>query len=180
MRKSFTLLELLIVSSIFSIILINLYLTFSTGIISYCNIEKEVLFSRSIQKFFLYLASDLMNCFSYSSKDTKFYGDKTIVSFLTVKGDIIQWVKYELEGDKLLRKSRKGKDSLREEVPFSSKFLAQKVESLSFFYGYKEKNKILWKEKWNRKDRLPLGVKIRLKLKEDNEVFEKICFLPTS
>ena len=80
----FTLVELLITSSIFLVVMSMLYLAFQSGIFGYRNIEETINLYQTAREILERLNLDLRNSVVYSDEDTKFIGTKNEVSFLTL------------------------------------------------------------------------------------------------
>jgi type II secretion system protein J len=190
-RAGFTLLELLVSISIFSIISLAVYSTFAGGIGAWRTAQE---FSTTYQTARLLLddmARELKNAVSIT--DAEFVGGQKKLSFLTVRqspystgqpdNHQITRVTYELQkdqdssGDALFRlespdleESKEGQEETLLMVGSVTKFALQ--------YTYKNgKGEVLpWKDSWNLGDKIPLGVKMTLKIGETS--FTKTVFIP--
>lgn len=188
-NRSFTLIELLIASSIFIIIMVTLYLSFNTGLFGYKRIEDALFSSSTALRALGRINLDLRNSFAYSDNETKFQGNENEISFLTLldafRDDKITqdyaFISYNLEGNKLLRLCRRNQDSLNEKADMKSQILASDIEKIIFSYGHYDSGKhtLEWEDKWNETAGLPAAVKIILTVKK-NETgcdFERMIYL---
>lgn len=192
----FTLVELLIASSIFLIIMMTIYSSFHAGIFGYKNIEGAVDVHQSARQFLERINLDIRNSFVFSEKQAKFFGNKEGINFLTIvdtyDGDRIienyAFVAYQIEGDKLTRQCRRGKESLNDNSTIQFEEMALNAAALAFSYGYSVNGQeaIKWKDTWGAADGspeeqriLPIAVKIKLAVKNNVEYnFERTIFLP--
>ncbi len=194
-NNSFTLIELLIASSISIAIMITLYLSFNAGIFGYRRIEEVLTTSQVAVKVLGRINLDLRNSFAYSVSEAGFEGNKDEIVFFTLVDTFREnktaqdyaSVSYGLEGDKLLRSCRRNQDSLSNKTKTKAQILAPDLEGIFFSYGEinPEKQILEWKDAWNRTSPLPVAVKVILtiknKVKQDKEMkqdFERIIFLP--
>ena len=86
-RRSFTLVELLIASSIFAVVMVALYAAFSSGVFGYRNIQERIDAYHQARLVLEHLDRDLRNSFAYSAADTKFSGQNDKVSFFSLVDD---------------------------------------------------------------------------------------------
>lgn len=189
-NRSFTLLELVITSSILMLIMLGLYVSFNAGIFAYRHIEGVLDTAQTALKTLEHINSDLRNSFAYSTDEPKFTGSKNEISFLTLvdtfredkKAQDYAFVLYKLEENNLLRLCRRNQESLNDKIEISPKILAPNVEEIVFSYGYfnPEKQTLEWKD---APDIFPVAVKVSLTIKNkvgrDNEAgqnFERIIF----
>lgn len=190
-RAGFTLLELLVSLSIFSIISLAVYSSFAGGIGAWRMAQE---FSTTYQTARLLLddmARELKNAVSIS--ETEFVGERKKLSFLTVRqspysigqpaNHQITRVTYELQrdqdssGDALFRleSSDLEKSKGRQE---ETELMVGSVSEFALQYTYKDgKGEVLpWKDSWDLTDEIPLGVKMTLKIGETS--FTKTVFIP--
>lgn len=194
--RAFTLIELLIASSIFVVLMASIYSAFHSGIFNYRNIEKTLDIYDAARSVLERMNLDLRNSFAYGSQDgnTKFTGTKNELSFLTLADtfseDAIRtefaFVSYKLEEDRLLRTFRKNQGALNEESEVQPEEMASNVD-VKFEYGYipKGEKDLVFKESWPGQDNpeeqkaLPEAIKVKLTLnKRTEQGFERTIFLP--
>jgi type II secretory pathway component PulJ len=183
MRKisGFSLLELLITSSLFLILMLVIFSSFRTGVLGYKNIDKAIDSQILGQRILEMLNLDLRNAFAYSESQTKFQGAKNHLAFLAVRTEALSFISYKLEGDRLFRLSRKNKESLNPESEAVPKLIATNIEefALNYAYGIDGDKSLKWQESWDETEKLPQAVKVRLVLKENPQrSFERAIFLP--
>lgn len=195
MRKNnaFTLIELLIASSIFVIVILTIYSAFHTGIFGYRNIEETITIYQTARQILDRINLDLRNSFAYSNNETKFIGNPKDITFLTLvntfsEDRIVQdyaFVFYKLEGDKLMRLCRKNKEALNENSGILPEEMASGVEmTFSYFYIDSPNNSLKEKDLWNAQDKpeekqkLPVAIKVKLTIKNKiQQEFERKIFL---
>lgn len=192
----FTLLELLIASSIFLVIMTAVYSSFHAGIFGYKNIEEIIDMHQAARQILERINLDIRNSFAFSEGQTKFLGNKEGVSFLTIVdaydgGRIIEnyaFVAYQTEAAKLTRLCRKNKESLNDNSQIRPEEMALNLQAISFSYGYSVNGQedIKWKDTWGtagdfpeEQKILPIAVKIKLALKNKAVYnFERTIFIP--
>ena len=199
MRKqnAFTLIELLIVSSIFSVVMLAVYMAFNTGTFGYKHIEENLDSYQAARQTFSRINLDLRNSFSLSDASgyTGFLGSSTGIGFLTLvdtfSGDKFSrefaFVAYSLQADKLMRLCRKNSEALNSKSEIPAEEMAQGVE-IKFSYGYwpVDQKEIIFKDSWGvnseeEKKALPLAVKIVFSLTQTaGQVFERTIYLPAA
>lgn len=186
---AFTLVELVIASAIFSVLMSTIYLSFHTGIFGYRNIEDTMNIYQSARQILERINLDLRNSFVYSNEKSWFSGNKNETAFLTLVDTFSEnnprltyaFVSYRLESDKLMRLCRKDKESLNEKSKTQSEEMSSGVEELIFSYGYINPltQSMEWKDSWDDPKRLPSAVKIRLTIKnKSRQNFERTIFMP--
>lgn len=194
-KTGFTLVELLIAVSIFSIIILSLFSAFQTGILSYKKIDSAFEVFQTARLILNRIEKDLKNTFIYYADDSKFIGNSKAMDFYSIidifdnegnMNGVVCRIKYELAQEGLKRYCYKGIDALLENTGIGADILSSKIKEISFKYAYPgtTPDKIYeWQEEpWpideNQKKALPLAVKIELTLKDNNEVFTKIVPIP--
>lgn len=191
--KALTLLELLIASSIFVVVMVSIYSAIHAGVFGYRNIEETLDTYQAARSILERINLDISNSFAYQDGNTKFSGNEKELSFLTLvdtfRGDKITqeyaFVSYKLEEDKLMRLCRLNQESLNDKSEVQPKEFAFNVE-INFKYGYipAEQQEIDFKKSWaidsdEEKKALPLAVKIDLTVKgKAGQKFERTIFLP--
>lgn len=190
-RKAVTLIELLIASSIFAIVMSGIYSAFHAGIFGYRDIEENINTYQAARLILGRLNLDLRNSFSYSAEETKFVGTNQGIGFLTLVEKFSKdgrmrnyaFVSYELEGKKLMRLCRENTEALNEKSEVSPEELASDVEDMAFSYGFIEAGslEIKWKDSWEDKSSFPVAVRARLVLGgKAKQKFERTIFFITS
>ncbi len=195
--KSFTLIELLIASSISIAIMTVLFFSFNAGIFGYRRIEDILATSQIAARALGRINSDLRNSFVYSVSEPGLEGQQEKIAFFTLVDNFrdnktaqdYAFVSYELEGDRLLRSCRRNQDSLKQLTETKAQILVSDTEGVFFSYGEfnLEKQILEWQDAWNKSSVLPAAVKVILtiksKVKQESETkqdFERIIFLPSS
>lgn len=200
MRKirSFTLIELLIAASIFSIIILSIYSAFQTGFLSYRKVDSAFELYQTARLTLNRMELDLKNSFAYGDAEgSRFSGNnENFLEFFSVvdsyeegepRTDICRIeYKYELKDKKLIRTNYKGLDVLKTDIQQEGAEVASNIEKVTFEYACpteKEgKPSFDWQDSWPvKKDEkdltqqatLPLAVKITLSLIENAKQEEK-------
>jgi prepilin-type N-terminal cleavage/methylation domain-containing protein len=178
-KKSFTLIEVLIATSIIAIVAASLYSAFYTGILSYRKLDAEFETYQTARVILNRLEADLKNSFAYTEADPKFFGQKDFLEFFNVINiyssgksyPAVCRVKYELEGRALKRSYFPGLRALASEAEPVSEELTSSIQGISFEYALgldRPDNPYLWQEAWSeeqiKKTPLPLAVKVKLSL----------------
>lgn len=186
-NRSFTLIELIIVTAMLSIISLALYSTFSNGIKIWQKINQDIP-AEDVNIFFEKFTSDLRN--SLKIAGISFVGGEDEIEFATLVNSkklqktTIGEIKYKFnsgEGEIIRQKMDysdvyNGEDGMREA-------LLQKVKSMKFqYYCYDtEKQRYLWQGEWVKQG-LPLAVRVEVELKNDGQAskFTKTVNIPVS
>jgi prepilin-type N-terminal cleavage/methylation domain-containing protein len=202
----FTLVELLIASSIFSVIILSLYSAFQTGVLTYNRMDSAFMVYQASRVTLNRLELDLKNSFIYSENDAKFRGSSQTLDFFSVIDAFeegasyasVYRIQYELSGTALKRTCYQGVDALKENgAAFAGDELTSEAKEISFQYAFATGNPDKpydWQDSWPQADNpeqqkaLPLAVKIKLSLiekgRQEKELsiveFTKIVSLPLS
>ena len=192
--KGFTLIELLIASSVFLILMVGVYSGLRTGMLGYSNISETIDTAQGARQILERINLDLRNCFAYSQDSSRFLGAADEISFLSLAdvftGETIRqqyaYISYKLEGNKLTRLMRCGKESLNEGSLMTPEEISSDIKSISFSYGYADANtKLLqFKDSWGKdtpaeQKTLPAAVKVKLSIKmKAGQDFERVIYLP--
>lgn len=194
--EGFTLVEVLVASVIFLVIMMAVYSSFHAGIFGYKNIERTVEAYQSARQILERINLDMRNSFAFSENQTKFSGNKNGADFLTIadiydNDKIVQdyaFVGYQFENGRLTRLCRQGKESLNNNSQIQPEELALNAVSVVFSYGYNVSGQedIKWKDTWGaagdspeEQKVLPVAVKVKLAIKNKVEYnFERAIFLP--
>ncbi|MCX5697175.1 MAG: prepilin-type N-terminal cleavage/methylation domain-containing protein [Candidatus Omnitrophica bacterium] len=200
----FSLVELLIASAIFAVVMVSIYSAFRTGIFGYKNIQENIDTYQAARFIFNRMDLDLRNAFIYSANNTGgFVGSKEGMSFYSIverfyDGKAVQdyaFISYELKDGKLLRTCyrNRNKDMIINGPEIQAQELPGSIDSLVINYAYidqtKNKNTLEWTKTntWMAQDNppteevkvLPVAVNIKLRLKNKAvEDFERTIFLP--
>ncbi len=188
--RGFTLVELLIASSIYVVIMMSVYLAFHSGVFGYRKIEETLKVYQEAAKILDQLNSDLRNSFAFSEDESKFSGSWQSAGFLTLVDtfdagmvrSVYSFVSYQLSGNTLTRLCRKGKEALNENSLVGPEEMSGEVEELAFSYAIapQEGAPLEWRDEWSDPKVLPQAVKIRLVIRnKTREEFERTVFLPS-
>ena len=184
-RKGFTLVELLIVCSLFAVISISIFATFSSGFkvlrrLQRTNDTEERLLLR-LEK----LSRELRQVFVF--KDITFSGSKDKISFAAIIDDEIRRLNYCFDADHkailrstdALEEILAAKKDQQEEIKSPQKIYLANINGLTFSYFYFdiEKKAYLWKDEWSE-TKFPIAVKITIIT--ENDSYTKNIFIPTA
>ncbi len=187
-KKGFTLIEVLIASVVFVVVMLAVYAAFSTGLFGYRTIEDRLSLYQGGAQILGQLNSDLRNSFPYSENDVKFTGTKDRLSFLTIanvfsSGMFNQdyaFVSYKLENNKLFRLCRLNQQALNAAAEVEFEEMISDIESLFFSYAVlgADGKTLEWKDDWSDSKVMPAAVKINLILKgKVRQDFTRTIFL---
>lgn len=177
---AFTLIEVVVALTIFSIVAVGLGTSFLSGIKLWDKANES--FSAGEVQFFLEVfARDL--CQSINLAQVGFSGTKEAVSFpALVSGRAVKVTySFERDGKKIFRRTANLKDALSgDNAAKYDKEESLQLDSceLSYFYYDTEKEEYSWTDAWDKKNGIFLGVRINAAY-EGNE-FTKTVFIPVS
>lgn len=195
-QEAFTLLELLISTTILVVVMAAIYASFRTGIFGFRDIEENIDTYQAARQIIEQLNRDLRSACVYRSDDAKFNGQVNRIGFLTLvdrysNNQMLQdyaFVAYYLDGQKLMRLCRRNQDSLNDNSVTKPEEILSSIEQISFSYGYfntphNPTDPLLWKESWGdqpiEKTKLPLCVNVKLKIiGKQSYSFERTIYLP--
>ncbi|MDD4938539.1 MAG: type II secretion system protein GspJ [Candidatus Omnitrophica bacterium] len=173
MKKGITLLELLITSSIFSVIILSLYSAMHTGIMSYNRLDSASRAYHSARLILDRLERDLSGAFIYSVDGAFFKGSVSEVEFFKSGPDEdLCRVRYTFNGEVLERACYHGMEALRREPEVPAEELSGNVKEIAFEYASLALNPQGrgWQKSWPQENNaseafsLPPAVKVRLLL----------------
>ncbi len=206
-NRAFTLIELLIAVSIFSIVILTVYSAFQTGILSYRKVDSAFETYQTLRSALNRMESDLKNSFAYdNAEDSGFSGTKDSLDFFSIvdyyredkiNTDVCR-VRYAWdENEKALKRTCYiGPDALKTDIPENGAELAPNIEKIILEYAYPTQEEggssFKWQDSWpikkdeydlTQQKNLPLAVKITLfttekEGSEEKPVFNKIIPLP--
>lgn len=183
--KSFTLVELLIATSIFLVVMVTLYGAFQAGMFGFRNIEENIAVHQAARRVLERISLDLRNHFAYSRSDTRFFGQADEIRFLT---RIPQYalVDYKFENNRVLRLCRANKESLNDNSEVSFRQIAKNIAELRFAFGYigPDGQNLEWKDSWAAPESIgeqkafPAAIKVTLVFKNKiKQEFQRTIFL---
>jgi type II secretion system protein J len=184
--RSFTLIELLIASSIFAVVMVALYAAFSSGVFGYRNIDERVSAYQQARQAMGRINRDIRNSYVYSSGDVKFGGTADKVSFMTLVDDYslleivrnMAFVSYYLEGNTLMRLCRRGQESLKDTSQAKADEMSFDIDKLTFTYIYEDNGALKEADAWDSSKKLPVAVMVKLSLKKKSTYdFERTIYL---
>lgn len=182
-KKSFTLIELVITTSILAIVMTVIYSAFSAGTFGINDIQEKISAYRSGRAALDIISLDLKNSVMFSGSNSMFNGSQNELSFLVKdKQAKLARVSYAYSKGRLLRFQRNGKDSLNDSLKPKSKNVCNHVGKIKFEYAYflKEPDASLqWQDSWSNVNSLPIAVKVNLALQYKTRYsFTGIIYLP--
>jgi len=184
--RSFTLVELLIASSIFAVVMVALYAAFSSGVFGYRNINERVSAYQQARQVLGRINRDIRNSYAYSSGDTKFSGTADKVSFMALVDDYsllefvrnVAFVSYYLEGNTLMRLCRRSQECLKDSSRVKADEMGSDIDKLTFTYIYEDNGALKEADAWGFAKKLPAAVKVKLSLKKKFTYdFERTVYL---
>lgn len=196
-KRSFTLVELLIVTGIFSLLIVSIYSAFRTGLASQRKIDAATDLYQKARLSLSLMETELRNVFVYSKSDSRFIGNSEAMEFFSIldkydkEGQVssgIGYIKYEILGNSLTRKAGQGMFALKAASEGENKLFLSEVEELSMQFAAPSTDLVKsyeWQDLWpqhgdvNQKKQLPVAVKIKLVLKQkDNNSVEFNKIIP--
>jgi prepilin-type N-terminal cleavage/methylation domain-containing protein len=193
--RGFTLVELLISSSISLVLMITVYSAFHTGIFGYRDIEDRILAYQAARLILERINLDLRNSFAYSEEETRFTGSGNEIGFFALVDTFSQnnsskdyaFLSYQVQDNRLTRLCRKNKNSLNEKLEIQPEEMADGLGSLSFEYGFLDPTdkSLKFKDTWatksdaeNERKTFPAAVRVKLTLGEKvNQDFQRTVYL---
>jgi prepilin-type N-terminal cleavage/methylation domain-containing protein len=195
--SAFTLVELLLASTIFAVVAVSIFSAFRSGYFGYTSIAENIQTYQSLRFIFNRLSLDLRNAFIYTQEEGRFRGEKDSLSFYSLVDSFAEdrlvedycRITYELKEKKLMRLCRKNAESIGDVSDVLPEELPAELEDLTFSYGYfdQAKNTLEWKDAWNsgtnplpeEAKTLPVEIKVKITLKTmPGEEFTRTIFLP--
>jgi prepilin-type N-terminal cleavage/methylation domain-containing protein len=185
-KRAFTLIEVLIASSIFAVVMVALYAAFSSGVFGWRNIEEQTEAYQQARHILGRMNLDLRNSFAYASGDAGFSGSGDKISFFATVDDYQEngfirnyaLVSYYQQGNKLMRLCRRNSDSLNPASEVKAGEIGSGVERISFTYIYIDKGKSRESESCDNAKIFPAAVKVKLVLKKKYAYeFERMIYL---
>lgn len=201
---SFTLIEILIAVSIFSIIAVVMYSSFRAGTVSLRRINSEIEAQQTLRYFFQTVTKDIKNMVSFT--ELPFEGDSQNLKFVSIGksyGDIVPMMRsitYSLSTDSgyssLQRKEVKVSDILKadesEETKLveSKEILIENITKLRFRYLSVQDSeaegsfKYEWLEIWESIDKRPIAIEMQFSILDtlsgDEMEYSKKVFIPSA
>lgn len=175
----FTMIETMVVATIFSIIALGIGTSFLSGMKLWSRIKNT-----DFVKYYAFVSLEAVSQELRQSVNVPligFEGKSQEFSFPSLIGDSVYKIsyRYEPERNKLIRRQAALKDIMldKEENNFTEKdFLS--VDMLTVSYFSLEKQVYVWKDSWVKDNGMFSAIKLEVKIKD--EEFTKIIFIPTS
>jgi len=196
-RNGFTLIELMLVSVIFSLLILSLYSASRTGLLSQEKINAAANLYQKSRLSLSLMEAELKNAFVYAEVGSRFIGSPESMEFFSIleaydkEGKIssnIGRVRYEILDHCLTRKASEGILALKAVVEEEGESFLSEVEELSLQFAALSTvpDKLYeWQDFWpkdediEQKKQLPIAVKIKLVLKQkDNSLVEFNKIIP--
>ena len=186
----FTLMEVLLAVTIFSIVAISLFSAFRSGVFGYRAIEEAIDLNQSVFSALSRLDTDVRNCFSFSVDDNKFTADSSNLGFLTLtnvfEGKGLEkkyaYVSYSIKDNKLTHICRVDSDALNVNSTVLAEEMVENAQ-IKFEYGYIQSGRtIIYTSGWTDKKSLPVCIKVVLTVGQTGKaakVFERSIYLIT-
>ncbi|MBI4706488.1 MAG: prepilin-type N-terminal cleavage/methylation domain-containing protein [Candidatus Omnitrophica bacterium] len=183
----FTLIEVLISTTIFAVVLVVIYSAFQTGVLSYNKIDSASGVYNPVRVIFNRIESDIKNTFVYNKDDSQFHGTEHGIYFFSIRDSFdkdsnintnLALIKYELNADKLKRSCLVGIDVLDDNSTHQAQDLLDNLEEFLIEYASRTNdpdNPYQWQKSWpregddNQKKNLPLAVRVTMVLKGTEE-----------
>lgn len=188
-KCGFSLVELIIALSIFSIIMLGLVSTFRAGLDAYERIDSASRLNQSMQIILSRMELEIKNAFAFSQDDAQFQGTKDSLAFVSLMETFenknraldIQRIKYALNNSALTRERLSGLECILPDAQPMREEISSDIEEISFEYASKTKGVMpdyVWQDAWPAEQgpqqlkSLPLAVKISLT--KQGQAFSKI------
>lgn len=205
--RGWTLIELLIAVLIFSIIILTVFSSFHTGILSYNKIDSAFSLYQTARTILNRMESELRNTLVYAQDDSRFNGSSQHLTFFAVLDSFakeenkfysdIYRIEYKSESTPVTRGCLKGLNALKEgqgDAAVSAE-LSSSLKGISFAYASPiteiTENPYEWQDIWpetseaDQQKSLPLAVKITVSLiekdkrnPEEEKIIEFIRIVP--
>ncbi|MCX5699846.1 MAG: prepilin-type N-terminal cleavage/methylation domain-containing protein [Candidatus Omnitrophica bacterium] len=196
-KNGFTLIELMLVSVIFSLLILSIFSAFRTGLLSHEKIDAAANLYQKARLSLSLIEAELKNAFVYAESDSKFMGSPESMDFFSIldvydkEGKIfsnIGRIRYKILDHSLTRKVSQGILALKAVVEEEGESFLSGVEKLSLQFAAPSTvpDKLCeWQDLWpkegvaDQKKQLPIAVKIKLVLKQkDNSLVEFNKIMP--
>lgn len=185
-RIGFTLIELIISITVFTIVIVTVYSVFYMGLKTWHRgQEKNSL--QDVRLAFLKIEKELNDTFFFS--DRPFKGTSTEIEFplsISIPDEdrkVIYIITYSVMKDEhsgfneLVRKEKLYIKDVKKSEEKSKKLLSLK-RSIKFEYAQESSDpsqKFEWQENWEE-DKLPSAIRISLEMKDTNDIYNKVVF----
>jgi len=181
-RRSFTFIELLVVITLFSILSLAVYTTFSSGIRIWRRIQDTSILQRRVFLGLERISQDLRQALDFSKIGFSGKINEVGFPFLSAENEILR-VSYFLEAETVYRKQENFKDIIEEKDNPKIRSMLSGIDDLKFSFAYQEdgKKEYTWKDTWGKEEDMPgipKAIKMELKTKDAN--FTKTVTIPTS
>ncbi len=187
-RKGFTFIELIIAALIMAVVVIFIYSAFSVGIKAWRKGSAGQRFQKT-RIGLLKFQKELKSSFFFSSEPFKGSASEIVFPSLVSEGgrDKIYIINYYAAQDKdagarnlMKRKMLFEGNRIKEEEGFNE--LVFSADSISFQYAYRLNSGskgFEWRDTWGEaQGKMPSGVRISFKLKDEDEIYSKTMFIP--
>jgi len=182
--SGFTLMEVLVATSIFAVVVVSIYSAFHTGMQAYRKVDASFGIYQTARLVFARIESDLRNSFVYTEDDSRFTGTADSFNLLSVlpsydnsgKASLnICRVKYAMQDGGFARSLFKGLEAFKEGPKDEPQTLSSSIKAVSFEYAFSKREfseTYEWQDSWPKRDEeeqkksLPLAVKIKLSIEE--------------
>lgn len=182
--QGFTLVELLIATSIFVVTIISVYAAFQTGVVTYHKIDSAFSVYQTARILLQRLETELTNACMFSKEGSGFRGKADALEFFSVSSVFkngafsanVLRLKYELQTNALRRSVATGGEIIKEGGE-TIETLSDDIKEISFWYASHSnapEEAYDWQQIWPKPNdagqlkSLPLAVKIRLTVIERN------------
>ena len=187
-RRGFTFIELIIAALIMTIVVVSIYSAFNVGIKAWRKGSTGQGFQKT-RLGLLKFQKELKSSFFFSNAPFKgSASEMTFPSVISESGrDKIYIINYYAAQDK----DTGAKNLMKRKILFEDKRIKEKegfaelvfsADSISFQYAYRLNNGskgFEWRDTWEEdQGKMPSGVKISFKLKNEDEIYSKTMFIP--
>lgn len=171
-RNGFTLIELVIAITIFSLIAVIIGGAFRLGIQAWQKGEKEANDAQQLRILSSLLSQQLKSCYPYKMKIpgrdediVVFRGDADSIMFVTTLADSafggVKWVQYVFKDATLSYKEGLLPDNeLEKKIKDKGEIIDSKIDELQFSYLSPDEEQ--WQETWDFGEELPVAIKVRV------------------
>lgn len=175
--RGFTFVETLIVVTIFSVLSLAVYATFTSGMRLWKRVDEISLTQRRALLRLEKISQDLRQALNFSQIGFSGKSSELFFPLLSNDNQILK-VTYFIEEDSLWRRQQTYRDILEEKEPPAARSLLSAVVELKFSFIFKEQDKADYsvKDTWAKEEGAPAAIKIELTVKK--ETFTKTINIP--
>jgi len=180
-KNGFTVIEILVSATIFSIIALGIGSTFLTGMKIWNRLQKDNFLEQQIPLTLEIIAKNLRQ--SILSSHIKFSGTEQKISFPCLIGKSIIELTYKFnpQENSIWQIQADLKDILAKKQTVKEKKILSSLKDLKISYldfADKKQKEYKWKKTWEKTESMPIAVKFEINT--ENHIYAKTVFIPLS